>query len=528
MTSLVSLTQGNNSLKTVLDNYSKAERPQRHVPPSPSSSSYGIRERQNGWVLSKLVDANSKLATLETMAELVDDLIQSQTRTKLQTFLSGDCGPCDAAISAASVHFHEKLLPVIAFMISNNHYDDLEIMSFLNWVIQNGLMTQLSKLLETAPIDALAFRSALLNAICTFRPPLSGSTEIVRSSEFLGLVSSHRHYLQGPLGTRLLFLSIEVDCLELTRLLVSHGVDINRIVLRSYTHTAPVAFAARTGNEHTINYLISTGADINKRCSIEGCNCNHRTALFEAVEFDHFHIVKLLLEKGAHFNGDETADDRNIFQLAWNRNQAIYSILRERIPLIDKPDVFELIDAAEMGNHEVSSLLLKHGIVHTEIMERALHGAIKAGKVNAVGTLLRRGVDPNARLAHPLWDSTTESYCNASDFISPIRLLLHEYENADQVPDLLYLLIKAGAEVDEETAQELRDGRVDCFAEDPSTALHILSVLLQSDGNAAWVRPALLVCWAGTGHIFSCGELLDTGTAINGYGLLGESALQVA
>lgn len=528
MTSLVSLTQGINSLKTVLDNYSKAQGLQRHVPRSPYSISYAIRERQNGWVLSKLVDANSKLATLETMAELVDDLIQSQTRTKIQMSLSGECGPCDAAISAASVHFHEKLLPVVAFIISNNHYDDLEIMSFLTWVIQNGLMTRLSRLLETAPIDALAFRSALLNAICTFRPPLSSSTEIARSNEFLGLVSSHRHYLQGPLGTRLLFLSIEVDCLELTRLLVSHGVDTNQIVLRSYTHTTPVAFAARIGNEPTINYLISTGADINKHCSIEGCNCNHRTALFEAVEFDHFHIVKLLLEKGACFNGDEIMGNETIFQLAWNKSRAIYSMLRERVPLINEPDVLELIDAAEMGNREVSSLLLKHGIVHPEIMERALHGAIKAGKVNAVGTLLRRGVDPNARLAHPLWDSTTESYCNDPDFISPIQLLLHEYENPDRVPNLLYLLIKAGAEVDEETAQELRDGRVDCVAEDSVTALHILSVLLQSDGNAAWVRPALLVCWAGMGHIFSCGELLDTGTAINDYGLRGESALQTA
>ncbi|KAH7011104.1 ankyrin repeat-containing domain protein [Ilyonectria destructans] len=522
MTSLVSSTQENNSLRTVLDNYSEAQRLQRSVPRGPSGLPYCIRERQNGWVLSKLVDANSRLATLETMAELVDDLIQSQTRTTRQMALSDD-----AAISAASVHLHEKLLPVVAFIISNNHYDDHEIMSFLTWVIQNGLMTQLSRLLETAPTDALAFRSALLKAICTFRSPLWGSKRIVRSSEFLSLVSSNRHYLQGPLGTRLLFLSIEEGCLELTRLLVSHGVDINQLFLYRHTHTTLVAFAARMGNEPTINYLISAGADINKRCSIEGCCRNDTTALVEAVESEHFHIVKLLVEKGARFNDDETVGNGNIFQLAWNTSRAIYLMLRERVPLINEPDVFELIDAAEMGNQELSSLLLKHGIVHTEILERALHGAIEAGKVNAVGTLLRRGVDPNARLAQ-LGDSTTESSCDETEFLSPIQLLSYKYENPETVPDLLYLLIKAGAELDKKTAQKLCLELLNCSLDDSIAGLRPLSVLLQSDCNAAWVRPTLLVCWAGMGHISSCGELLDTGTAINDYGLRGESALQMA
>lgn len=116
ITSLVSLTQGNNSPRSVLDNYSEAQRFQGYAPWDLPGHPYGTRERQNGWVLSKLVDANSRLTTLETMAELVDDLIQSQTRTTMRKALSDDAGGCDAAISAANVHLHDKLLPVVAFI----------------------------------------------------------------------------------------------------------------------------------------------------------------------------------------------------------------------------------------------------------------------------------------------------------------------------------------------------------------------------------------------------------------------------
>ncbi|CAM1510717.1 Fc.00g010520.m01.CDS01 [Cosmosporella sp. VM-42] len=304
--------------------------------------------------------------------------------------------------------------------------------------------------------------------------------------------------------------------------------DINQLFLRHFQHTTLIAIAARQGHEHIINYLISAGADINKRCSIECCYGDDNTALFEAVKSNHVHIVKLLLEKGAHFNGDETVGNDNIFRLAWEKDREMYSMLREIVPLMNEPDVFELIDAAEMGNREVSSLLLKHGIVHKEIMEQALYGAIEARKVNAVGTLLRRGVDPNARLAQLPGDSTAESSCDETEFTSPIHLLLRQYEGANTVPDLLYLLVKAGAKVDEETAQELWKGVSSYFSGDSTKGLRTLSVLLQPDGNAAWVRPTLLVCLAGAGHISSCGELLDTGTAINDYGLEGESALQMA
>ncbi|KAH7133092.1 ankyrin repeat-containing domain protein [Dactylonectria estremocensis] len=496
ITSLTSSIRESSSLRTVLDSYSEAQTLRANIH---RYSEFGDKY-QDGWVLSKLVDANSRLVALDTIAELVGDLIQSQMRLSKRQVLPSDVADA-AAISAASVHLHNKLFPVVAFLISNNHHRDEEIVGFLRWVINNGFMTQLWWLLEMAPTDALALRTAFLKAICTASSTSEEFRELFRSSEFLNLVASHRYSFPGPLGARLLF---------------SHGVDINQRLVQS--QLSPVAFAAGQGREAVMDYLISAGADIH----------NETTALFQAIQKNHPHIVENLLGKGARFSIDETVENQKILDFARRQNPTIYSMLLKMAPLIDGLDIYELIDAAEMGNQEVSSFLLKHGIVQTEIMERALCGAIKMGKVNAVGTLLRRRVDPNARLAQ-LLASSTKSYSDI-EVRSPVRLLANSRQHHNG-PDILYLLVKAGATVDEEVAQELylryREN-ANPLRHDPNTPGRILSVLLQSDCIASWIGPTRLVLCAKMGYISNCSDILDKGTAINGYGLDGESALQMA
>lgn len=481
---------------------------------------------QSGWVLSKLTDADWKLAALEPVAELVENIFR---RRESHQWLGSRQSTSVRITSDRSLY---QVFSIVAYLISNNFPDSSETVLFIEWVVRNGFMFQLSKFLQTAPADTLAFGSTLLREVCKF-PGVTGLERFVGSGEFLSLVANHRLDLSGLMGIKLLHRAIEWDYLELARQLVSYGVDVNAGECSSMGMAeTPLARAAQYGKSTMVKFLISAGADVNKSFSHGG---GEATALALAIQRCHHNIVKILLEEGAHFNADQVISGFSPLGLAWDKSSPIYSMLRERLLLSDERDVFELIDAATKGNRELGHILLQRGTVQVVDLERALCKAVKLGKVGAVGTFLRRGVDPDARLVRLLQNSV-----RASDGVEgkPPIILAANCISYEDVPDLIYLLIKAGAKVDDETAREIylqaekpKSVRMQRDLQRRSThciSYRILAVLLDSGYNAAWVRPSLLVSSAALGRISNCGELLEMGTPINEYGLNGKSPLQVA
>ena len=75
---------------------------------------------------------------------------------------------------------------------------------------------------------------------------------------------------------------------EIAKLLIKHGVDINK--------NASLVIAAAEGNYYAVNTLIALGADIDQLDKEEG------TPLMGALFNDHKKIAKLLIEKGANVN----------------------------------------------------------------------------------------------------------------------------------------------------------------------------------------------------------------------------------
>lgn len=217
----------------------RAANEDQHDIPSPISVSAYTSPTQSRWVLSKLIDADWKLSVLEPVAELVEDIFD---RTNSHPSL-GSRRSNSIRITRGRTLF--QVFSIVAYLISNNFPGSAKTTSFIEWVVGNGYLFQLSKFLQTAPADTLAFGSTLLRDICKF-PAVPGLERFVGSGEFLSLVANHRLDLSGLMGTKLLHRAIEWDCLELAKQLVSYGVDVNAGECSSMGMTeTPLACAAQ-------------------------------------------------------------------------------------------------------------------------------------------------------------------------------------------------------------------------------------------------------------------------------------------
>ncbi|KAL4225700.1 hypothetical protein ACF0H5_016389 [Mactra antiquata] len=94
-------------------------------------------------------------------------------------------------------------------------------------------------------------------------------------------------------GKTSLYIAAELGDLEIVKLLVSRGCDINQTCIRNET---PLMASARSNNYMVVKYLCEYGADINKSSR------SGETALYQACSQVNFEIVKYLLSKGADVN----------------------------------------------------------------------------------------------------------------------------------------------------------------------------------------------------------------------------------
>jgi len=86
-----------------------------------------------------------------------------------------------------------------------------------------------------------------------------------------------------------LFIACENEYLEIVKLLIENGADINKS--DNYGQT-PLFIACQNGYLEIVKLLIENGADINKS------NNNGKTPLFIAREYQRFEITAVLIENG--------------------------------------------------------------------------------------------------------------------------------------------------------------------------------------------------------------------------------------
>ncbi|KAK7431552.1 hypothetical protein QQZ08_001770 [Neonectria magnoliae] len=225
------------------------------------------------------------------------------------------------------------------------------------------------------------------------------------------------------------------------------------------------------------------------------------------MTLSRFEMVDFLLRKtkGIYINPEvRTYDVLEHVKATWPEE---YEGIRGKLSNAYAFQVFELIEAADQGNISLAKLVLRFGINQRDL-EECLYEAVKTGKSMAVATLLQRGVDPNARryrLINKVGDP------EGVEKSHPVKLALELGKNSKQGLDIIYLLIKAGADVNDELLVEC--GEVAAELEHPEFIL----LLSQRGYDAALFGLPLLSRVILDGSIYQCGPFLDAGVPISAY-----------
>ncbi len=167
--------------------------------------------------------------------------------------------------------------------------------------------------------------------------------------------------IKGQEGTIALIEAAQFNNLDIVRLLIKQGVDVNAIDnIVGWTALMPTA---RNGHTDIINLLVKAGADINA-IDKEGT-----TALVQAAIGGHLDIIRVLIKAGADVNLRKNSADT------------------------------ALMGAARNNHTEVINLLIESGAdinVKSKDVGTALMNAAMSGRLEAVKTLLAAGSDINA------------------------------------------------------------------------------------------------------------------------------------
>jgi ankyrin repeat protein len=164
------------------------------------------------------------------------------------------------------------------------------------------------------------------------------------------------------------------------------------------TETSALVKAVKKNDVKAVKALLQQGADPNDKDSID------RPALGLAVERGYTTIVKALVERKADVNAK---DEQGTSPLFLTDDVSIINILLDAgadvnifHPVFVANGVTRLMMAAETGNSDVLTLLLKRGAkvdAKGEDGTTALMAAAMAGELNCLKILLKNGAKVNAK-----------------------------------------------------------------------------------------------------------------------------------
>jgi hypothetical protein len=445
-----------------------------------------------GCLLSYLVGADRKLEVLQPVADFVEKLLFYPP--------TADTGT-QVLFNSASQQSLFQVFATVAYLASNNILKRSQIQNFLTWVSTMSFLGQLSRFLQIESANVYAFKASLLRACVDgkSRSPGMHHPEALRL-----LLSLDRYMCSGRLGGELLHDIASSNRTDVAGLLVFHGADIDFVQNLEYPgHSlgTPLCRAVLYNAYDMAKYLISAGCDVNKRFRAVAHDCEE-TALTIAFQRRDFDLVTDLLNAGAKVDGDLHIEGYSIVEFVKMTSPRIYKLLQEKLGPGEIPEVLQLIQEAEKGNRPLSRFLLEHNILQEEVLERALYQAVKLGSCGAVRTLLQRGIDPDARRSR-LIDGTIED--------TPPILLALTVPSEVVASDLFYLLMKAGAEIDDDILMRICHSAIDNEYD------NILYILGEAGFNAALFGPSILESTANDCQISRSGFFLDINTPINAY-----------
>ncbi|KAL6412672.1 ankyrin [Ilyonectria robusta] len=449
-----------------------------------------------GYLLSHLMTVDPKLKVLEPAARFIEEIIKNTVSGTDKIF-----GYPHLDVSQLQLN---QIFSLIAYLISNNLLHQNETQALFQWAMNKGFGGQLSAFGQT---NSEHVRSYAAKALQTCHA--SGQDSELFSENLLDMV---RHVLTAKdrslsphLCSRLLRQAVDSDNLEQVRFLVSNGADVNCVHEDFEYNDVPeydtLSHAVHFGSPEMLKFFIKSGAIVTPK------------ALTVAMKRERIDMADILLQEEAKIK-PLTSEDYGFLADARKKSPYVYQALRERSGKQKIFEMFDLVQAAEQGNVILSKLILEKGIREAEL-EEGLCEAIKHGKQAAVMTFINRGVDPNAQRSRRMGN------CGGnSDEAEECCPMLVAIENGHM--DSIYLLIKAGAKVNDELLMRIchlaYDDQVDDF----------FFMLLQRGYDVALIGPCALERFASQGEIYRCGIYLDAGAPINEYGCGGKNALQVA
>lgn len=287
-----------------------------------------------------------------------------------------------------------------------------------------------------------------------------------------------------------LHLASEVGGLEMVRLLLSRGADIEAV---GGTYGTPLQAAAAKGHKEVVKYLLNSGADVN---GIWG-TCNVPLHAACNAEQDPFEIVGILLDRGAevYLAGDNW---RNALRAAAIKGYTktlkllldhgpapserfpveilVSSILAFVLPNLYWPEHQKVLDkVSQMGSGS------RNGFSKSAV-EIAACAAASTGHFHAVKMLLDTGsgkhLDPQA-LGRVLLSAAGTS--QTTDITGIVRMLLNRGAVVDAIKDdqETTTLINAVARNQIDAVRILISSGADVNAQSPSRNTAILTAAIQ-------------------------------------------------